>query len=109
MAFEKEPHCSFCGKKRSEVDQLIEGTEGFICNDCIDESYALINGQEEPLIDEVQDEKKFFDNVPTPHEMTAHLNDALKFQPIKFYHYPLGQLTRYYFYLTQRHSLLHGC
>ena len=72
MAFEKEPHCSFCGKKRSEVDQLIEGTEGFICNDCIDESYALINGQEEPLIDEVQDEKKFFDNVPTPHEMTAH-------------------------------------
>ena len=75
MAFEKEPHCSFCGKKRSEVDQLIEGTEGFICNDCIDESYALINGQEEPLIDEVQDEKKFFDNVPTPHEMTAHLND----------------------------------
>ena len=75
MAFEKEPHCSFCGKKRSEVDQLIEGPEGFICNDCIDESYALINGQEEPLIDEVQDEKKFFDNVPTPHEMTAHLND----------------------------------
>ena len=75
MAFEKEPHCSFCGKRRSEVDQLIEGTEGFICNDCIDESYALINGQEEPLIDEVQDEKKFFDNVPTPHEMTAHLND----------------------------------
>ena len=75
MAFEKEPHCSFCGKKRSEVDQLIEGTEGFICNDCIDESYALINGQEEPLIDEVQDEKKFFDNVPTPHEMTAHLNE----------------------------------
>ena len=75
MAFEKEPHCSFCGKKRSEVDQLIEGTEGFICNDCIDESYALINGQEEPLIDEVQDEKKFFDNVPTQHEMTAHLND----------------------------------
>ena len=75
MAFEKEPHCSFCGKKRSEVDQLIEGTEGFICNDCIDESYALINGEEEPLIDEVQDEKKFFDNVPTPHEMTAHLND----------------------------------
>ena len=75
MAFEKEPHCSFCGKKRSEVDQLIEGTEGFICTDCIDESYELINGQEEPLIDEVQDEKKFFDNVPTPHEMTAHLND----------------------------------
>ena len=75
MAFEKEPHCSFCGKKRSEVDQLVEGTEGHICNECIEESYALLNGEEEPLIDETQDESQFFDNVPTPHELHAHLND----------------------------------
>lgn len=75
MAFEKEPHCSFCGKKRSEVDQLVEGTEGFICNECIEESYNLLNGEEEPLIDENHDEQKFFDNVPTPHELHAHLND----------------------------------
>lgn len=75
MAFEKEPHCSFCGKKRSEVDQLVEGTEGHICNECIEESYALLNGEEEPLIDEAQDESQFFDNVPTPHELHAHLND----------------------------------
>ena len=71
MAFEKEPHCSFCGKKRSEVDQLVEGTEGFICN----ESYNLLNGEEEPLIDESSDEQKFFENVPTPHELHSHLND----------------------------------
>lgn len=75
MAFEKEPHCSFCGKKRSEVDQLVEGTEGFICNECIEESYNLLNGEEEPLIDESNDEQKFFENVPTPHELHAHLND----------------------------------
>ena len=75
MAFEKEPHCSFCGKKRSEVDQLVEGAEGHICNECIEESYALLNGEEEPLIDETQDESQFFDNVPTPHELHAHLND----------------------------------
>lgn len=75
MAFEKEPHCSFCGKKRSEVDQLVEGTEGFICNECIEESYNLLNGEEEPLIDENHDEQKFFDKVPTPHELHAHLND----------------------------------
>ena len=75
MAFEKEPHCSFCGKKRSEVDQLVEGTEGFICNECIEESYNLLNSEEEPLIDETYDEQKFFDNVPTPHELHAHLND----------------------------------
>lgn len=75
MAFEKEPHCSFCGKRRSEVDQLVEGTEGHICNNCIEESYGLLHGEEEPLIDEKQDEEKFFENVPTPHEMTAHLDD----------------------------------
>lgn len=75
MAFEKEPHCSFCGKKRSEVNQLVEGTEGFICNECIEESYNLLNGEEEPLIDESSDEQKFFENVPTPHELHAHLND----------------------------------
>ena len=75
MAFEKEPHCSFCGKKRSEVDQLVEGTEGFICNECIEESYNLLNGEEEPLIDESSDEQQFFENVPTPHELHSHLND----------------------------------
>ena len=75
MAFEKEPHCSFCGKKRSEVDQLVEGTEGFICNECIEESYNLLNSEEEPLIDESSDEQKFFENVPTPHELHSHLND----------------------------------
>ena len=62
-------------KKRSEVDQLVEGTEGFICNECIEESYNLLNSEEEPLIDETHDEQKFFDNVPTPHELHAHLSD----------------------------------
>lgn len=73
--FEKELHCSFCGKRRTEVDQLVEGTEGYICNHCIEESYALLNGEEEPLIDEKQDEQKFFENVPTPHEINAHLDE----------------------------------
>ncbi|MCL7720831.1 ATP-dependent protease ATP-binding subunit ClpX [Actinobacillus pleuropneumoniae] len=73
--FEKEPHCSFCGKRRTEVDQLVEGTEGYICNHCIEESYVLLNGEEEPLIDEKQDEQKFFENVPTPHEINAHLDE----------------------------------
>lgn len=72
--FDQEPHCSFCGKRRTEVDSLIEGSEGYICNECIEESYALLNGKEEPLIDE-DAEKGFFNNVPTPHEIHAHLDD----------------------------------
>ncbi|OOH92431.1 ATP-dependent protease ATP-binding subunit ClpX [Pasteurellaceae bacterium 15-036681] len=74
--FEKEPHCSFCGKSRRDVDALIEGSEGHICNHCINESYELLNGIEEPLIDEEHaTENSFFDDVPTPHELHAHLDD----------------------------------
>ncbi|QIW16351.1 ATP-dependent protease ATP-binding subunit ClpX [Pasteurellaceae bacterium RH1A] len=76
--FEQEPHCSFCGKRRAEVDALVEGTEGHICNECIEESYALLNGDDEPLIDEAyQAEQKdaFFANVPTPHQIHAHLDE----------------------------------
>ncbi|AMW17229.1 ATP-dependent protease ATP-binding subunit ClpX [Glaesserella parasuis] len=74
--FEKEPHCSFCGKRRNEVDALIEGTEGHICNECIDESYALINGTDELLIDANEAESQdVLGNVPTPHEIHAHLDD----------------------------------
>lgn len=75
--FEKAPHCSFCGKSRNEVDALIEGSEGHICNHCIEDSYALLTGAEEPLIDEenAPEAPQFFDKVPTPHEIHAHLND----------------------------------
>ena len=34
---EKERHCSFCGKKESEVRQLIASPEGtFICENCVE-------------------------------------------------------------------------
>ena len=74
-SFEKEPHCSFCGRRRNEVDQLVEGVEGHICNHCIEESYALLNGEEESLIDNKQDDAQFFAHMPIPHEIHAHLDD----------------------------------
>lgn len=71
---DKDPHCSFCGKRRQEVDALIEGTEGYICNECINESYALLN--DEILIEDEQSEDgEFWNNVPTPHEIHAHLDE----------------------------------
>lgn len=74
---EKMPHCSFCSKQRNEVDALIEGSEGYICNECIEEAYDVLKGEVEPLIDEEQavEESDFFANVPTPHEIHAHLDD----------------------------------
>lgn len=79
--FEKEPHCSFCGKRQSEVDHLIEGTEGHICNLCIEDSYHLLQDEKETSetenVADSADEQavKFFENVPNPHQIHAHLDD----------------------------------
>ena len=34
--------CSFCGKKRNEVQMLISGNEGFICEECIEQAHSII-------------------------------------------------------------------
>ena len=39
--------CSFCGKTRDEVEQLIAGPGVFICNECVDLCERVIN--EQPL------------------------------------------------------------
>jgi ATP-dependent Clp protease ATP-binding subunit ClpX len=42
MASSKEPNCSFCGRKKNEVDLLLSGTDGHICNHCIEQGHELI-------------------------------------------------------------------
>jgi ATP-dependent Clp protease ATP-binding subunit ClpX len=42
MASNKEPNCSFCGRKKNEVELLLSGTDGHICNLCIEQGYELI-------------------------------------------------------------------
>jgi len=34
--------CSFCGSKRSDVEMLISGNEGFICENCIEQAHAIV-------------------------------------------------------------------
>lgn len=38
--------CSFCGRSRKEVDILIEGSAGFICEHCTDQAYQIIRESE---------------------------------------------------------------
>ena len=33
---DKDLHCSFAERKKGEVDKLISGTDGYICNECIE-------------------------------------------------------------------------
>jgi len=40
--------CSFCGRKRNEVQMLISGQNGFICENCIEQAHSIVksNGSE---------------------------------------------------------------
>lgn len=39
---DREINCSFCGRKKSEVDILIAGVTGHICDHCIEQAYAIV-------------------------------------------------------------------
>jgi len=64
-------HCSFCGRKRSEVQMLISGQNGFICENCIEQAHAIVknnassgNGEPAQSMDQLKkpkEIKKFLD------------------------------------------------
>lgn len=43
MAGKTKLYCSFCGKAQHEVRRLIAGPSTFICDECIDLTYAMIH------------------------------------------------------------------
>lgn len=63
--------CSFCGRKRKEVEILISGNEGFICENCIEQAHAIVveNAKKEGFspADSMEDLKK-------PKEIKEHLD-----------------------------------
>jgi ATP-dependent Clp protease ATP-binding subunit ClpX len=42
---EKEIKCSFCGRKKNEVDMLIAGTTGHICNHCVAQAQTIVRDE----------------------------------------------------------------
>lgn len=40
--------CSFCGKKRNEVQMLISGQNGFICENCIEQAHTIVKDTVHP-------------------------------------------------------------
>lgn len=70
---DKDLHCSFCGKEKGEVDRLIAGTDGYICNECIELCHSMLEESHDKNLEEsaVENEEK----LPTSHEIRAHLDD----------------------------------
>lgn len=61
--------CSFCGKDQEQVKKLIAGSGVYICNECIELCYEII---EEELKTE---QKAIFTELPKPQEILESLND----------------------------------
>ena len=63
-----ELRCSFCGKPKSAVQQLIAGPDNiFICNECVDLCEMILESQEEP-------QKSEAISLPTPTEIKSKLD-----------------------------------
>lgn len=59
--------CFLCGKTKSEVNQLLKGKFGYVCDSCVNEAHEVLNEQEEEEISHnVQ--------LATPSQIKAHLD-----------------------------------
>lgn len=68
----QEITCSFCGRKKSEVNMLIAGVSGHICDYCIEQADEIISQELEHKSN--GDEKQDF-VINKPAEIYGHLNE----------------------------------
>jgi ATP-dependent Clp protease ATP-binding subunit ClpX len=67
------PRCSFCMRSGDEVKKLIAGPRGvFICNECVDLCTEILEEENETA--EGDAEPFVLENLPTPQEITAYLD-----------------------------------
>lgn len=71
---ERGDRCSFCGRSKNEVNLLIAGLEGHICDSCITQAYGIV--QEEISY---KKSKELVDALPlkSPREIKAFLDDYI--------------------------------
>ncbi len=76
MDLGQQPYCSFCGRRKNEVELLISGTEANICNYCVEQGHQLV---QQELYGVVKKEKKKKNDLPKfdikpPAELKSHLD-----------------------------------
>lgn len=77
MAKDTTPHCSFCGKSKEDVKQLIAAEDANICNECIELCTDLITDGDSAIDGSEDDIDTSWVNkkLPTPKELRAHLDE----------------------------------
>ena len=62
--------CSFCGRKKKDVDLMVSGIHAHICNYCIDQAFQIL--QEEKKTKDNGDKPSF--NLVKPKEIKEYLD-----------------------------------
>ena len=70
----KELCCSFCGKKKDEVEKLVEGLNGYICNECIATCGDILKLDGHADANSADENGSENDELPTPQQILEHLN-----------------------------------
>src|SRR5574344_2322108 len=70
-------HCSFCGRSEEDVRMLLNGVDGYICNDCVESAYEIL--QDVLLKKDKKDIKGVdlpnFKSLPKPKEIKEYLDE----------------------------------
>lgn len=87
--------CSFCGRSEREVSVLLTGLNGYICNDCAEQAWNIIQqnlyGRESGSQSITEDDLK---HLPKPHEIKDYLDqyvigqdDAKRYLAVSVYNH----------------------
>ena len=71
-------HCNFCGRSEDEVRILLTGLHGYICDDCVDSAYHVIEkslGVKPREKEEKKSPVPDFRSMPKPTEIKAFLDN----------------------------------
>jgi len=89
----KKNMCSFCGRSDKEVKLLVTGINGFICDDCIQQAYQIV--QQSGILNAGKKQKPFtLKDVPKPKEIKDYLDqyvigqdDAKRYLSVSVYNH----------------------
>ena len=73
MAKKDTDICSFCGKPSKDVELLISGRDGFICNNCVEQAKQIVNEELKHIKRSSTTPKQ--NNILKPKEIKAYLDD----------------------------------
>jgi ATP-dependent Clp protease ATP-binding subunit ClpX len=69
---DQEVKCSFCGRAKNEVDVMIAGVTGHICNNCISQAQNIVKEESSGKVNkEITDQIELF----KPKEIKSHLDE----------------------------------